>query len=280
MNYINNKPIAILMATYNGEIYLKEQLESILSQSYTDWTLYIGDDGSSDNTLSILKEYEAKYDNIIIIKNKTKKGCKDNFLFLLKNVTSEFYMFADQDDVWLPNKIKESLLLIKENGLLSSKKPVLVHTNVSIVNKKLDIIHKSYWDKGRIEPELYKNLNLFPIIGLTQGCTMLFNHNVKLVTFPVSEYSDMHDVWIGYQVLRNKGVVLSLNTPTMYYRQHERNVCGVNIKKEFFVKKIIRAIQINFNTYRKLKKMNYGSFLKFVFFRIKIVFLKLKFKKL
>ena len=101
--------IAILLAACNGERYLAEQLDSLLDQSFTDWRLYIHDDGSKDGTNTILKAYAGKYPNRIrLIQAPPTGGAKDNFLFLLRTVDAPYIMFCDQDDVWMREKIEKT----------------------------------------------------------------------------------------------------------------------------------------------------------------------------
>lgn len=98
------------MATYNGELYIEEQINSILTQTYQDYTLYIQDDGSKDKTVEIIKSYSLAHENVVYVDNGlTKQGAGQNFMTLLNCVESDYYMFADQDDVWLPFKIELSL---------------------------------------------------------------------------------------------------------------------------------------------------------------------------
>ena len=95
--------IAIILATYNGGKYLREQLDSIFAQTYTKWHLFIHDDGSVDDTNQIIMEYRFRNpDKITIVEGVSTGGAKNNFYFLLKNVEASLYMFSDQDDVWLP----------------------------------------------------------------------------------------------------------------------------------------------------------------------------------
>lgn len=109
--------IAILMATYNGEKYLGEQIESILAQTYKDWHLYIHDDGSKDNTVTILKEFVAKHSQqITLLEYSSQGGACRNFLSMLERVDAPYYMFSDQDDVWLNEKIEIEYKKIKELG--------------------------------------------------------------------------------------------------------------------------------------------------------------------
>jgi glycosyltransferase involved in cell wall biosynthesis len=101
--------IAILMATYNGEKYLGEQIDSLLAQTNMDWQLYIHDDGSTDNTQAILQEYAQKHSNIHILEYESQRGAMKNFLSLLQRVEADYYMFCDQDDVWLKQKSRAFL---------------------------------------------------------------------------------------------------------------------------------------------------------------------------
>ena len=103
--------ISILLSTYNGEKYLSEQLDSILQQSYQNFIIYIRDDGSNDNTLNIIMYYVHNFPSKIkLVDDKVKhRGAKLSFIWLMSHIESDYYMFCDQDDVWLPNKIELSI---------------------------------------------------------------------------------------------------------------------------------------------------------------------------
>ena len=105
--------IAILMSTYNGERYLREQIDSLLNQTYKDWKLYIRDDGSTDETISIIESYVNDYpDLIVLLKDDLGNlGSARSFMRILSVVDADYYMFCDQDDVWLPNKVKDLSLI-------------------------------------------------------------------------------------------------------------------------------------------------------------------------
>ena len=108
---MSNENVAILMSTYNGEKYLEEQVKSIISQDYTDWHLYIRDDGSTDNTVNLIKKIARDNEKITFLnENKPKNlGVTGSFMDLLANTKAQYYMFSDQDDYWLPDKIKVTL---------------------------------------------------------------------------------------------------------------------------------------------------------------------------
>ena len=100
------KKIEILLATFNGENYLEALLESISSQTYSDWVLSVADDGSSDGTLEILKKFQNKFKDRVSIKvNSTRMGASENFMKLMASITLDLVAFCDQDDIWLPNKL-------------------------------------------------------------------------------------------------------------------------------------------------------------------------------
>ena len=109
--------IYILLATYNGEKYFSEQIESLLSQTYQDWKLWIHDDGSKDNTVKIIKDYANKYPEKIVFLDDDIScgGAKENFTYVLNNIDKNFdyIMFCDQDDLWLPNRIELFLNEVK-----------------------------------------------------------------------------------------------------------------------------------------------------------------------
>ena len=105
--------VDILLATYNGAKYLEDQLNSILSQTYSDFRLLISDDSSTDNTKEILEKYKEKDERITVFYQENNLGVIKNFEFLLKKVENEYYMFSDQDDIWKENKIEKSIQKIK-----------------------------------------------------------------------------------------------------------------------------------------------------------------------
>lgn len=129
--------IDILMATYNGEKYLKEQIESILNQTYKNIRLIISDDSSRDSTREILKQYE-KDNRVEVHLQEVNQGYVKNFEYLLKQVKSDIYMLSDQDDVWLPEKVEKTYKKMKEED------SILVFGDLEVVNENLETIHQSF----------------------------------------------------------------------------------------------------------------------------------------
>ena len=152
-----NKKIAILLSTYNGEKYLKEQLNSLINQTYCGIEIIARDDGNSDTSLEILKSY-----NIKLIENKQNLEAKESFLELLKcareNSDAKYFMFCDQDDVWESDKVEKTLSKIQEMEKEYGKIPLLVHSDLEVVDEDLNVLATSMWQYEYILPQ-YNSLN-------------------------------------------------------------------------------------------------------------------------
>jgi len=238
---VMNDRVEILMATYNGGKYISEQIESILGQTYKNWKLLIHDDGSSDNTVKIVKKYADKYPNKILFIDDGIKcgGAKENFSHLLSIAKSEFdfeyIMFADQDDVWLPQKIELSIKKIKEMEKIHGKNlPLLVYTDLKVVDSSLNLISESFWKCQCMDPS-HNSLSRLLMQNVVVGCTVLINRTTLLLGTPIPKEAILHDWWLAL-VASGLGYLDFLKTPTVLYRRHERNDTGVkrwNIS-EFF----------------------------------------------
>lgn len=275
MTIKNKKSIAILLATYNAAKYIREQIDSILAQTQNDWTLYIRDDGSKDETLAILEEYRRKNPNIILIRdNLGNLGCRDNFFRMLEIVDSEYYMFSDADDFWLPTKIEDSYSTILRLENDHPKSPILVHTDMSVADRNLNVISKSMWEYGHFNPDKIKNKNYLAIHGFVGGATSIFNKKVKNISMPFSKDVYLHDLWIGLCVIQN-GILFSLHKPTMLYRQHNDNIAGASLEKQlsikYKIKNLRKVIQLNISTAKMLKKIGWGGFFKYIYYKIKLI---------
>lgn len=221
----NREQIAILLATYNGDEYLNEQLDSLLSQSYQDWHLYIHDDGSTDKTVDIIKEYRGRFpDKITVVNGEPTGGAKKNFFYLLKHVESSLYMFCDQDDVWLPNKIETEINAWNNEGTFD--KPALVFTDLRIVDKNLDTIAESFWEYYNLKISDIKMESLI-LQNVITGCTLLINNNMRdmMIIYHDIDNVPMHDKWAAMIALQF-GKIIRVNEQTIMYRQHEKNSVG------------------------------------------------------
>lgn len=274
---INKTPIAILLGVYNGALYIEEQIDSIISQTYKDWTLYVRDDASTDNTLEIIREYEKKYDNIVVVNDVDGNlGCNGNYFRLLSLIDSEYYMFCNADDYWFPNKIQLSIEKMKEVQAENSGKPIIVHTDLSISDRDLNILSDSYWEDTNTDPERFKSYNKLGLCCVVAGATMLFNRKVKELTFPVSPDGPFFDHWMALQVV-DKGIISTVHAPTISYRQIGTNLAAVTIKNEnSFFNKIAtfrKVIKANVREANLLKGIGWGSYAKYIYYKVIVLFM-------
>lgn len=216
--------IDILLATYNGEKYLKEQLDSILNQTYKNIRIIISDDCSKDTTPEILKEYQKKDDRIELHIQKNNLGVVKNIEFLLKEVKSPYYMLADQDDYWLPEKAEKSLEKLKE------EKADLVFGDLEVVDKNLNTMYSSFNDYMLLTRKINKYINSYKVNYLYNcitGCTVLAKKETieKIIPLPTNSKRLIHDHWIGLMVALN-GKLAYVPEKYIRYRQHGNNEVG------------------------------------------------------
>lgn len=227
--------IAILLSTYNGEDFLAAQLSSIQAQTFVDWELYIRDDGSSDKTIGIITEF-TKDTRIHFLSNLSQRNLrvKGSFLSLLTNVTADYYMFCDQDDIWLPNKITVTLNKMLEKELQGE--PRLVYTNLTAVTTDLKVIRPLLIDVNRNgEVTTFKRLLTDNVIT---GCTIMINLALRnLVSLSDTNHIVMHDWWFGL-IGSSLGSIACVTQSTILYRQHGNNQVGTEISLLVRLKKL------------------------------------------
>ena len=220
----------ILLATYNGAKYIGEMLNSLDTQTRQDFKCYIHDDGSTDNTLTIIQEYIKDKDNYELLQFDSKKGAKNNFMEMLKRVDAEYYMFADQDDVWLETKVER---LIGEMEKAESNTPVAIHCDMYVTDDNLNIISNSFI--RYIGRDIYRNsLSQLLIDNPAAGTTMIINRALRDKALEYNDIDDipMHDQWIMC-VAAATGIVRVIDEPLVYYRQHSSNVMGAEEEGRF-----------------------------------------------
>ena len=218
--------IDILMATYNSEKYISEQLQSIINQTYKDFHLYICDDVSTDSTSNILSEYKLQYNNTIsILKNETNKGAKYNFSNLFQNSQADYVMFSDHDDVWLNNKIEVTYnKMIELENTYSKDTPILVFTDKFVTDDKLNITAKSHNKSEKFNTNDF-SLNSLLMANVASGCTIMVNAALRKICGTINSNALMHDYWLMLTAAAF-GHIGYINIPTMYYRQHNNNQLG------------------------------------------------------
>lgn len=225
--------VNILMATYNGEKFLAQQIESIQKQTFKEWNLLIRDDGSSDKTCDIIRNFTAKDSRIRFINENEhyNLGVIKSFFTLVNYEVADFYFFSDQDDVWLPEKLSVSLEAAKHKA---SDVPLLVYTDLKVVNQELNILQdsmiraQSHHANTTLLPELTENT--------VTGGTMMINHALAEKWFTPNDIL-MHD-WFLALLAASLGEIIYLDLPTQLYRQHDNNVLGARTMDKRF--KILR----------------------------------------
>ena len=222
--------VEILMAVYNGESYLKEQLESIAAQTYTDWHLIIRDDCSKDASLAVIREFKHAHPQlrIDIYENETPTGsaCK-NFMRLLRDAREDYIMFCDQDDIWLPFKVMKTYKAMKhverEEG--TDQKPFLIHSDLIVADEAGQTIAKSM----RAYQQLPKTSDLRQLLiqNMVTGCTVMINRPLlKLLLMAEHEEAVvMHDYWAAL-IAQTFGRIYFIKRPLILYRQHGDNSVG------------------------------------------------------
>ncbi|MBN1392851.1 MAG: glycosyltransferase family 2 protein [Sedimentisphaerales bacterium] len=255
---MHKQSVDILLAAYNGQKYLAAQIDSILAQSYQDWQLLIRDDGSSDDTVKIIKEYAGRLPDKIrlITDNENHLGASLNFGKLLEYADSDYVMFCDQDDVWLPNKIELTLNAMKAAEQIYPDKPILVHTDLRITDSRLNTIADSMWRYQKLYPEVGDDLNKIMAQNVVTGCTVMINKKARAVSIPIPKEAVLYDWWIALNVCKH-GKIVYLSTPSILYRQHSDNEVGAQkMNIVHFLKKLRSTRELMSARYRMIKKFD------------------------
>lgn len=243
--------VDIAMATYNGEDFISEQIDSIINQSYQNWKLYISDDGSSDNTVEIIKTFVSKDKRIELVNTERQGGVISNFNKSLKYTTAEFVMLSDQDDIWPSDRLKLLLNTIQQENNIDE--PKLVFSDLTLVNEVGGEIAKSFYKANNLDP--LNNLQGYNLLwnSTVYGCTTIMNRALLDLVLPIPNDAHMHDQWLAMKAHQYNGLIF-LDTPTVMYRQHSSNVVG-GINKGMLgrMKDSRRSINNIWNSVKKTK---------------------------
>ena len=199
--------ISVCIATYNGEIFIREQIDSILRQLSSDDEIIVSDDGSTDGTISIINSIDDK--RIRVIEGPRKQSPTSNFECALKASKGDYIFMSDQDDVWKPNKVKICMEWLQRYDCVVS--------DAEVTDSSLNPLYPSLYAimqvrQGRIYNTIWKN-------GYT-GCCMAFRRNVLEASLPFPKDIPMHDIWIG-NVAAYKYNVMFIPDTLIYFRRHE-----------------------------------------------------------
>lgn len=253
--------VTILMATYNGGDFLHDQIDSVMAQSYINWELIIRDDGSADATLNILRQYTATDSRINVIEYGDVYGSAcSNFAQLLQWAVEnkrQYIMFADQDDIWLADKIEVSLReLLEQEERLGADYPLAAYGKFSYLDVQNNLINKSF--------NFQKNTTLNNLLcsNTVYGCTMIINYALAKLSSPIPVQAVNHDYWIA-MVACSLGKITFIDRVLLKYRQHSNNSSG-SIEKTSFKSRFKRYL-VNKNVlYPEISKniLMYKAFLK------------------
>lgn len=277
--------ISVALCTYNGEKFLKTQLESILNQTVKVNEIIVCDDLSTDKTKEILDYYAKSYPNLFkIYHNKKNLKSNKNFEKAIKLTTGEYIFLSDQDDLWKENKIEETLLVFKKN-----KNALGVFSNADLIDDNSNFINKDIklWDTVYFKPETLKKHNLFEQLILkgnfVTGATLCIKKETlkNILPFKTHDKIFLHDEWIAYCLSKNNSLFFSEKT-LISYRLHSNQQIGVDFnynvlsKKKTYQKygvfddiykpksfkdfKIVTSTL--FNQYQKYKRLNFYETLK------------------
>ena len=222
--------ILILLATYRGERFLEPLLDSLRRQTYDDWQLLVRDDGSHDRTPSIVRDAAAADRRIVpVVDDSPRLGSAGNFARLMQHATlvdAEAYAFADQDDVWRPDKLDRQLRAMRELvDRHGAHHPALVHTDLEVVDEHLRTVHASFASFARVHRDVDDPFRSLLVANHVTGCTMLFNRELLRRALPMPAEARMHDWWTALCAAA-WGRLRYLPEPTVRYRQHGENVVG------------------------------------------------------
>ena len=222
---IQNETVAVLLAVYNGEKYINQQLSSLEQQTYRDFICYIHDDGSDDETQNLAAKFcKAHPERFIYLGSSRTGGAKYNFMYMLRQIDADYIMFCDQDDVWLSEKIEKTFQVMRDAEYDKKEVPTAVHTDVLVTDANLNVISPSFYTyTGRdASRNSFKDI-MFSAVAV--GCTMMINRSLRQVALQadVTDLIYMHD-WYLALLARGLGNLVYINEPLMYYRQHGDNV--------------------------------------------------------
>jgi len=224
---VSDATIDILLAVYNGEHFLRPFLDSLVAQSFADFRLIVSDNRSFDRTVSIIEEYRAKLMHPLVILPLPDifASAHANFARVTEAAESRYIMYADADDIWHSDKIDKTLAAMRQaERRFGATRPILVHSDLVVVNEELRCLHPSFWSYQFIDPRRTALNHLLPQNCVT-GCTVMLNRPLLELGKPVPSDACAHDHWFAL-VASTFGHIVVIPESLIDYRQHGRNVTG------------------------------------------------------
>ena len=199
-------------------------LDSLLSQTTSDFNVLVRDDGSIDGSRDILENYRPKFDGrLSVIAGEPTRSATKNFAILMRETQADYVLFADQDDIWKPEKVELTVRSLKEGEAKYSKStPIFFATDIAVVNKELELISPSYWKWKRLRPSMMGRLSQSLICVPIQGMASGINRALLDLANPVADKAVSHDWW-AQLIAAAMGKVICDPTVTALYRVHGEN---------------------------------------------------------
>lgn len=239
------KTVQICLATYNGESYISSFLDSLVNQTFKKFEILVSDDGATDNTLSIIDSYKDQLEVAVYLNHSsTPWGPAENFMGLLKWSSADYVFLADQDDVWLSDKISVCLEKIEDSDSDDPNIPKLVFSDYCVVDQHLCVIEKSGLAKVTSYFSVNKLMQSVEYTNFIPGCTVMVNRNLVdlAINFECNSHILMHDWWLVLLGKYHGGLFMYIQEPLVMYRQHQHNVVGASVETNV-IKKITKFLK-------------------------------------
>ena len=226
--------INVILCCYQGESYIAEQLDSILAQTYPSVEIFVSDDSSNDKTQAIVESYCANFSNVTLHNNTENLGFLKNFEVSLLRIKGKYFALCDQDDIWHPDKLTVSMSELKKIEAIYPNKPILVHTDLELMDAHGHTIEGSFFTKKELSLSNKKSLG--QILGHCgiMGNTILMNRILVDKALPFPEGLKYHDYWLAV-INELYGVRKTISKPLVKYRLHDTNTSSNNILKKNIV---------------------------------------------
>lgn len=218
--------VQILLSTWNGERWLPELLASLSRQTFRDWQLLVRDDGSTDQTLKILLDWQAANPDKVagIIADGQNLGATRSFSLLAEISSAPYLMFCDQDDVWFPEKIERQYARLHHlQETHGETTPLLVHSDLVVVDQDKNLLSLSFQELRGFHVKQEKQAYLLD--NVVTGCATAFNRAAAQLAFPAPLHAMQHDRWLAL-VCAWFGHIGTIPYPLVLYRQHGQNLLG------------------------------------------------------
>jgi len=227
LNAMSN--VFVVLSTYNGGAYVRPLIDSVRRQSLADWTLLVRDDGSSDQTVRLLREAAAEDRRIVLLEGRQRQGASASFGSLMQSayeMGAEYLLLADQDDVWHDDKLQRLLDRMRLGEASAGRhSPHLVYSDLIVVDAQMQTIHPSFLRHSRLRHGEDRPLQTLLGRCFVLGCACILNRPLLELALPLPETAASHDWWVAL-CAASTGHISYLPQPTLWYRRHGKNTSG------------------------------------------------------